>query len=149
MTIGDICNRDVVCAAREITVFGGAQLMRHRHVGTLVIVDEFSGKRVPVGIVTDRDIVVEVSAVDLDPKTITVGDIMDETLVTIAESAALPDAVEAMRDKGVRRLPVVGTEGELVGIVSIDDVLEALSDELSDLTRIIAREQAHEMRARR
>jgi len=149
MTIGDICNRDVACAARETTVFGGAQLMRRRHVGTLVIVDEFSGKRVPVGIVTDRDIVVEVSAVDLDPKTITVGDIMDETLVTIAESAALPDAVEAMRDKGVRRLPVVGTEGELVGIVSIDDVLEALSDELSDLTRIIAREQAHEMRARR
>jgi len=149
MTIGEICNRDVVCAPREATVYDGAQLMRHRHVGTLVVVDEFPGKRVPVGIVTDRDIVVEVSAVDLDPKTITVGDIMDQSLVTITEDAGLQDAVEAMRAKGVRRLPVVGREGELVGIVSIDDVLEVLSNELSDVTRVFAREQAHETRTRR
>lgn len=149
MTIGDICNREVVYAPRDATVYDGAQLMRHRHVGTLVIVDEFAGKRVPVGIVTDRDIVVEVNAVDLDPKTITVGDIMDPSLVSVPEAANLPEAVEVMRAKGVRRLPVVGREGELVGIVSIDDVLEVLSDELSDVARIIAREQAHEARARR
>jgi CBS domain-containing protein len=149
MTIGSLCNRDVVYAARETTVQGAAQLMRHRHVGTLVVVDEFAGKRVPVGIVTDRDIVVEVNAVDLDPKTITVGDIMDQALVTIPESAGLPEAVETMRTKGVRRLPVVGKGGELVGIVSVDDVLETVSGELSDLANIIVRERAHEARTRR
>lgn len=149
MTIGEICNRDVVYAARETTVYGGAQLMRQHHVGALVVVDELPGKRVPVGVVTDRDIVVEVNAVDLDPKTITVGDIMDRELVTVTESAGLPETVEAMRAKGVRRLPVVGKDGELVGIVSLDDVLEVLSGELSDLTGVIAREQAHEAQARR
>lgn len=148
MTIGEICNRDVVYVLREATVYDGAQLMRRRHVGALVVVDELPGKRIPVGIVTDRDIVVEVTAVDLDPRTITVGDIMDHSLVTVYEQATLQDAVEAMRKKGVRRLPVVGREGELVGIVAIDDVLEVLSGELSDVTRVIAREQAHEVRAR-
>lgn len=149
MSIGALCNREVVCASRETTVYDAAQLMRQRHVGTLVVVDEFSGRRVPVGIVTDRDIVVEVNAVGLDPKTITLGDIMDEALVTVSEGAGLHEAMGAMRAKGVRRLPVVGKEGELVGILAVDDLLELLGDELSDVARIIAREQAHEARARR
>lgn len=149
MSIGALCNREVVCASRETTVHDAAQLMRQRHVGTLVVVDEFSGRRVPVGIVTDRDIVVEVNAVGLDPKTITLGDIMDEALVTVSEGAGLHEAMGAMRAKGVRRLPVVGKEGELVGILAVDDLLELLGDELSDVARIIAREQAHEARARR
>ena len=149
MSIGALCNREVVCASRETTVHDAAQLMRQRHVGTLVVVDDFSGRRVPVGIVTDRDIVVEVNAVGLDPKTITLGDIMDEALVTVSEGAGLHEAMGAMRAKGVRRLPVVGKEGELVGILAVDDLLELLGDELSDVARIIAREQAHEARARR
>ncbi|HEX6004923.1 MAG TPA: CBS domain-containing protein [Burkholderiales bacterium] len=149
MSIGALCNREVVCASRETTVYDAAQLMRQRHVGTLVVVDEFSVRRVPVGIVTDRDIVVEVNAVGLDPKTITLGDIMDEALVTVSEGAGLHEAMGAMRAKGVRRLPVVGKEGELVGILAVDDLLELLGDELSDVARIIAREQAHEARARR
>ncbi len=149
MTIGEICKREVVHAARDTTVHAAAQLMRHHHVGTLVVVDEFPDKRVPVGIVTDRDIVVEVNAVELDPKVITAGDIMGQELITIPESAGLFEAMEVMRFKGVRRLPVVGKEGELVGIVSTDDVLEILAEELSDLSRIITREQAHETQARR
>lgn len=149
MTIGEICNRDVVYAARETTVHEAAQLMRHRHVGALVVVDEFSGKRVPVGVVTDRDIVVEVNAVDLDAKTIAVGDIMDRQLVTVPENAGLAEALEAMRAKGVRRLPVVNKDGELAGIVSLDDMLQLLSGELNDLSAVITREQAREARGRR
>ena len=149
MTIGKMCKRELVYAARETTVQKAAELMRHHHVGALVVVDEFSGKRRPVGIVTDRDIVVEVNAVDLDPKTITVGDIMEQTLLTIPESAELPEAVETMRAKGVRRLPVVGKGGELVGIIAVDDVLEVVSDELRDISGIIVREQARESRTRR
>lgn len=149
MTIGELCNREVAYTARDTSVQAAAKLMRHYHVGTLVVIDEIAGRRVPVGIVTDRDIVVEVDAVELDPKTITVGDIMSQELVTIPESAGLLQAMEVMRFKGVRRLPVVGKEGQLVGIVSVDDLLELLAEGLSDLTRIIAREQAHEARARR
>lgn len=149
MTIGEICNREVAYTTRDTTVHAAAKLMRHYHVGTLVIIDEIAGRRVPAGIVTDRDIVVEVTAVDLDPKTITVGDIMGQELVTIRESAGVLETMEVMRFKGVRRLPVVGPEGTLVGIISIDDLLEILAEGLSDLTRIIAREQAQEARVRR
>ncbi len=149
MTIGEICNREVVYAARDTTVQAAAKLMRHYHVGSLVVIDEFGGKRVPVGIVTDRDIVVEVDATELDPKVMTIGDIMTSQLATVPESEGLLETMEVMRAKGVRRLPVVGGEGQLVGIVTIDDLLEILAEELTDLTRIVSKEQAREIQSRR
>ena len=148
MSIGELCNREVTYTARDTTVEAAAKLMRHYHVGTLVVVDDIDGKRLPVGIVTDRDIVVEVDAVSLDPKTITVGDIMNQELITVPDSFGVLETMEVMRVKGVRRLPVVGKEGQLVGIVSVDDLLEVLAEELTSLTRVIAREHAQEARAR-
>jgi CBS domain-containing protein len=147
--IGDICNRKVAVTTRDTTVAAAAVLMREGHVGTLVIVDRLNGKRVPVGIVTDRDIVVEIVATGLDPGTITVGDIMVQELTTALEREGIPEAVEIMRYKGVRRLPIVTDDGALAGIVSIDDLLETLAEQMSDLTKIVAREQAHEARARK
>ena len=149
MAIGEICNREVVYAARDTTVQAAAKLMRHYHVGSLVVIDEFGGKRIPVGIVTDRDIVIEVDATELDPKVITIGDIMTSQLATVPESEGLLETMEVMRAKGVRRLPVVGGEGQLVGIVTIDDLLEILAEELTDLTRIVSKEQAREIQSRR
>ncbi len=149
MTIGEVCNREVVYATRDTTIQAAAKLMRHYHVGSLVVVDDLGDKRVPVGIVTDRDIVVEVDATELDPKVITLGDIMTPELVTVPESEGILETMEAMRFKGVRRLPVVGGEGQLVGIVTIDDLLEILAEELTDLTRIVSREQAREMQSRK
>jgi len=149
MAIGEICNREVVYAARDTTVQAAAKLMRHYHVGSLVVIDEFGGKRIPVGIVTDRDIVVEVDATELDPKVMTIGDIMTSQLATVPESEGLLETMEVMRAKGVRRLPVVGGEGQLVGIVTIDDLLEILAEELTDLTRIVSKEQAREIQSRR
>lgn len=149
MTIGNICNREVVFATRDTTVQAASKLLRDHHVGTVVIVDEFPGKRLPVGIVTDRDIVVEVTALDLDPKVITVGDIMTPELITAPESQGILETMEVMRFKGVRRLPIVDREGMLVGIVSIDDMLEVLAEELTDLTRIVSKEQAREVQSRK
>jgi CBS domain-containing protein len=149
-TVGEICNRKVVTATAETTVAAAARLMRQYHVGSIVIVDEIeSGGRLPVGIVTDRDLVVEVLAPDLDPKAITVGDIALEPMVTARESEGLLEAMEIMRQKGVRRLPVVNAAGYLVGIVSIDDLLQLLSEQVMELARIVAREQSREARARR
>lgn len=150
MTIGEICNREVVFTTREMPVVAAAQLMRQFHVGTVVIVEQMNGgRRVPVGIVTDRDLVVEVLATELDAQTITVGDIMARELVTARESAGLPEAMETMRYKGVRRLPVVAEDGQLAGIVSVDDLLEIMAEQMSDLTKIVSREQAHEAQTRR
>ena len=149
MTIGNICNREVVFTTRDTTVQAASKLMRQHHVGTVVIVDELGGKRLPVGLVTDRDIVIEVNAVDLDPKVITVGDIMTPELITAPESQGILETMEVMRFKGVRRLPIVDREGLLVGIVSIDDMLEVLAEELTDLTRIVSKEQAREVQSRK
>lgn len=149
-TIASICNRAVAFTTRETTVAAAAKLMRHGHVGSLVIVAQMNGgKRMPVGIVTDRDIIVEVIATGLDPATITVGDIMSGELVVGRESDTVLETLEIMRFKGVRRLPTVDGEGQLVGIVTVDDLLEVLAEELNELARIVAREQAHESAARK
>ncbi len=150
MSIGEFCNREVVIVAREATAGEAARLMRSHHVGSLVVVDEMiGGKRVPIGIVTDRDLVVEIMATGLDPNTITVGDIMTPGLVTAQEGDEVLPTIELMHAKGVRRLPVVDAEGALAGIVSIDDLIEIMADHLSALTRVIAREQAREARDRK
>ncbi len=148
-TSGQICSREVVFTTRDTTVQVAAKLMRQHHVGTVVVVDDANGRRVPVGIVTDRDIVVEVCAVDLNPNVITVGDIMAPELLTVREGEGLLQTVEIMRYKGVRRLPVVDRDGNLTGIVSIDDLLEALTEQMTEMTRILGREREHEAQNRR
>lgn len=149
MTIGEVCNREVVYVNRDVTVHAACKLMRHYHVGSLVVVDEGGGKRVPVGILTDRDVVVEIDAMDLDPRVLTAGDIMSPELATVPEHHGVRETIEVMRFKGVRRMPIVDAEGRLVGIVTIDDLLEVLSEELANIARIVAREQSHEKQARK
>jgi predicted transcriptional regulator len=148
--IGDICKRDVVfITTRSTTIQAAAKLMRHYHVGTLVVIDEMDGRRVPAGILTDGDIVIGINALDLDPKAITVGDIMSPELVTVREDEGLVQTVKIMRCKGVRRLPVVDREGGLAGIFSIDDLLEALAEQMTEMARIFGREREHEVQNRR
>jgi CBS domain-containing protein len=149
MSIGELCNRDVAFAMRETTIAAAAKLMRHYHVGSLVVVDEKAGRRVPVGIITDRDIVVEVVATGLDAGTITVGDIMVHEIVTAPESMGVMETIQLMRVKGVRRLPVVDAGGGLAGIVTVDDLLDVLAEELSELARIVVREQVREAQLRK
>ena len=149
-SIGEICSHEVVFATRETTVAAAAKLMRHHHVGSIVVVEQMNGgRRMPVGIVTDRDVLVEVTAMDLDPAVITVGDIMVHQLVTARESEGVLETMEIMRYKGVRRLPIVGADGQLVGIVTIDDLLEVLAEELSELAKIVVRERSREASTRK
>lgn len=156
MSIGDICNREVVFVNREVTVHAACKLMRHYHVGSLVVVDEVgaqgeggadSRRRVPVGILTDRDIVVEVDAMDLDAKVITAGDIMSPVLVTAPESLSLPETIELMQLRGIRRIPIVDDEHRLVGIVTIGDLLGVLAHEFSGIAKVVSREQMREVRS--
>lgn len=148
MTIGDICNRDVVVAERETTAQAAAKLMRHYHVGSLVVVDHQEGKRLPVGVVTDRDLVIEIHALDLDASVIAVGDILSEKLITVPESFGVMETVQRMRMEGVRRVPVVDREGDLVGIVTLDDVIGRLAKELTEVADTVTHEQTREVRLR-
>jgi CBS domain-containing protein len=148
MTLGEICNRDTVFTKRTSSIAEAAQLMREQHVGDLIVVDEKSGRRVPVGIVTDRDLVVEILAKGIDPESVTINDVMGTELITARESDSIYETMQRMRAKGVRRMPVVDAGGILVGIVSVDDFLDLLADELTALARLISREQARERLSR-
>ncbi len=144
MPVSEVCNREVVVVHPNDTIFETAQLMRQHHVGDVLVVEDRGGRRVPVGIVTDRDLVVEVMASQLDPAVITVGDIMVSELATVEESTGLFEAIEYMRTKGVRRLPVVDDNGGLIGILTLDDLLEILAEELVSLAKLVRYEQRKE-----
>jgi CBS domain-containing protein len=144
MPVGEICIREVIICNRSTNVLEAAQLMRRYHVGDLVIVDESEGKRIPVGLITDRDIVISVIAMQLDPTTITAGDLISREIVVAREDQGVLETMERMRANGVRRMPVVDQQGALAGIISVDDLIELLAEELSKLPKLISKEQAQE-----
>jgi CBS domain-containing protein len=148
MAIGELCNREVVFAIRKTSITEAAQLMRRYHVGDLVVVDLIEGKRVPVGIVTDRDIVIEIIAETLSVDDFIIGDIMSPQLVSVSEKEGVIETIRLMRVHGIRRIPVVGDDGALVGIISVDDMLDVLAEELTELAKVAPREQEHEARNR-
>ena len=148
MPVGEICNREVVVAERTTTIVEAARIMRRYHVGDLVVVDEVQGRRVPVGMVTDRDLVVEVIAREQPFASCTVSAVMSATVVCVPETAGVIEAIQLMRSHGVRRVPVVDAGGALVGILAADDLLDLLAEELSALARIAPRGQEREVRAR-
>ena len=148
MNIGEICTIQTVTCTRDETVQGAALLMRKHHVGDLIVTDQADGQAIPVGIVTDRDIVVSVIALGLDPAGLQVDDIISDDLLTCREDDDVYETIEHMRLRGIRRVPVVDGAGGLSGIVSADDLLEFLAEEMGDLSRISASGQAHEKRAR-
>jgi CBS domain-containing protein len=148
MHIGEICTVETIYCKRDETVQGAALLMRKHHVGDLIVIDQPDGERVPIGIVTDRDIVVSVIALGLDPASLLVGDIMSDDLLVTSEQDDVYATIERMRFRGIRRVPVVNSAGGLTGIVSADDLLEFLAEEMGELSRISSHQQAHEKRAR-
>ncbi len=149
MPVSEICSREVVIVQRSNTILEAAQLMRQHHVGDVVVVEDRGGVRVPVGIVTDRDLVVEIMAPAIDQRVFTVGDIMAAELVSVNEDAGMFETIEFMRAKGVRRVPVVDKGGGLVGILTLDDLLELLAEELLALAKLVRHEQKREMTSRR
>jgi CBS domain-containing protein len=144
MSAGEYCNRDVVVVAKADTVQEAINLMRQYHVGSVVVVEETGDKPRPVGILTDRDILIEILAEDVELDAVTIGDVMSYELVTVKDDSPLLDAVSIMKDKGVRRLPVVNDTGGLEGILIVDDVIELLAEELSNITKLISNEQRQE-----
>lgn len=148
MPIGEFCNREVVFATRKTSIPEAAQLMRQHHVGDLVVVDGTDGKRVPVGMVTDRDMVVEIIAKSLDFNEFSVGDIMSPQLFSVQDNEGVFETIRLMRAKGIRRIPVVNQAGGLEGIVSADDILDLLAEEMAELAKVAPREQEREAQTR-
>lgn len=145
MDVGRVCHRSVATVASGTSLEEAARLMRDRNVGDLVIVEQRDGKRMPTGIVTDRDIVVRGVAANLPGLALlTVGSLVTDPLVTIGEAKELSDALDLMHRSGIRRLPVVAPNGELVGIITLDDVLGAMADDLSKVALLVASQRLRE-----
>lgn len=149
MPISECCKRDVVCCDPELSLPDTAALMRKHHVGDVLVIQSDAGMRVPIGIVTDRDIVMEIMALQLDATLFTAGDIMTAPLVTVKENAGFVETLRLMRSNGIRRMPVVTESGTLYGIVTADDIVKALVLELSLITEAMAGQTAQERRLRK
>lgn len=148
MSAGEYCNREVVVIHKDAAVRDAVNLLRNYHVGDVVVVEQVAGKKHPIGILTDRDIVVEILAKDVDMTSVTVGDVMSLKLVTVTEQTSLLDTLERMRQHGVRRLPVVDSAGVLVGIITLDDLMELLAEQISKVAALMKNEQRKEEKKR-
>ena len=148
MLVGEYCNRAVVVVEEDKSVTEAAAIMRQYHVGDVVICKAQSGKQVPVGIITDRDVALEIVAKGIDPDSIRVGDAMSFDLTTVAERDDLMHVIELMRDQGIRRVPVIDADEALVGILTVDDIVDLLSEVLVDLAHLVDRQKRRETRLR-
>ena len=151
MFVSQVCKRNVITVRKHDEVTEAARLMRDRHVGYLVVVEpDFAGSTErPVGVLTDRDIVVGLVAQNVNPRGVRVEDVMTREPVVISQNATIASAVDEMRRVGVRRMPVVGSLGELTGLLSLDEVLDLLSSELKNLSEAVRTDRGIDVTMRR
>ena len=148
MKVGEYCKRAVVAINGKADAAAAAQLMRNEHVGFLIVYRDGDELQKPVGVLTDRDLVLAVMARDVDAHTVTVEDVMTRQPLIANESDELSDLLQAMRMAGIRRVPVVDVRGALVGIIAIDDAIDVITGLMCDISGSIKHEQRQEWRAR-
>jgi len=137
MTILECCRAEVITASPEATAHEVAILMGESGVGSVVVT---GADDCPLGIITDRDLVLRVLAESLDPKKVKAKDIMTGDLLVVEDGTGIYEAVRCARAEGVRRLPIVDCDGKLVGIITADDIVRLLAEELRCVTDIIREE---------
>jgi len=146
----DVCSKKVVTIRPGDEISVAARRMREAHVGYLVVVDADPPAGTPrvLGVLTDRDIVIGVVSQNADPRTVLVRDAMTRDPVMIRSFDSLPTAITMMRQRGVRRTPVIDKLGALVGVLSLDDLLDALATDLANLAGAVRTERRVESMTR-
>lgn len=137
MSLVHLMTKEITSLPETATALDAAKYMTDMNVGSVIITDE---KNKPVGIITDRDITTKIVATEKDPKTVKLKDIMCSPVVTIHVGKDLIDATKLMGEYWVRRLPVVNDEGKVAGVLSLDDVLIFLSQEIQNIANALKRE---------
>jgi len=135
--IDQLGSRPAVTAVRNVRATDAARLMRDQNIGAIVVVE---GKK-PIGIVTDRDIVTRIVAAEKDAAGVTVGEIMTDIPTVVPEDIGLHEALRLCGAEGIRRLPLVDRNGDLVGMLSLDDLLRRLAGEMGQVAAALARAQ--------
>ena len=136
MSLGNLCRREVVVVNQGTPIKEAVKFMEEKNIGSVIVVG--GGK--PVGIVTDRDILLRVVNKGLDPEKSSVDDVMTKEIVTLKEGMGLFEALEQVKGKGIRRFPIVDARGNLKGIMTLDDIIYLLGKEMADVASIIERE---------
>jgi len=135
MAIDSICQTQVATIEKGANLAQASTAMQSQHVGSLVVTENFNGKRIPSGIITDRDIAL---ALGSTPKAreLAVSQIMRSQPLTVSRKEGVFETIVKMRENGIKRMPVVDTDGSLYGIVCADDLLSLVADELSQIARV-------------
>lgn len=149
MKLEDVCIFDVASCTPEISLTEAARLMRKHHSGDLIVVDNADEDREPVGVITDRDIVIEAVAQGKNPDQTKVRDIMSKRVVVASASEDLSAAIDRMRTHGVRRIPVLDDERRVIGVVSLDDVMRLHAEQAAAILEVVTKQQQREKRTRR
>jgi signal-transduction protein with cAMP-binding, CBS, and nucleotidyltransferase domain len=142
MHVSQICTRSLVTCNRDTPAAELARKMRDQHVADVLVIEDHAGRLTPIGLVTDRDLVIEVIARDRDPNQVRAADLMCADLETVLDSELVYDAIWHMRKRQILRLPVVDAHGALVGMLTADDVAEFLASELTEVARLRKRNPA-------
>jgi len=139
MSLETLCRREIVCVDVNTVVLEATGMMEEMNVGSVVVIQNDR----PVGMVTDRDVVLRVVNKKLDPAAVKVGDIMSLEVVTLKQSTGLYEALEQIKESGsrVRRFPIVDDNGAIKGIITLDDVIYLLGKEMADVSSIIESER--------
>lgn len=138
MNIGEVCSREVYIFEPAEPLANAVAEMMKRNIGAIVVVKTEPDRVRPIGMVTDRDVIRSQISLARDLSSLTVADVMTSAPLTIAETSGVEEAIERMRTRRVRRAPVVSESGDLVGIVSIDDLLPVVAEELGALARLVS-----------
>lgn len=144
MSIGEICSREVYIFKAEEPLSNAVAEMMKRHIGAIVVVETEPERVRPVGIVTDRDVIRGQISLKKELSNLTLREVMTGAPLTVTEASGIPEAIERMRARGVRRAPVVNDSGDLVGIVSLDDLLPLVAEELDALARLVGNQAERE-----
>lgn len=144
MKLQSLCQRALVTIEADQPLQRAAQLMREQHVGALVIVEPRPEGTLVVGIVTDRDLAIEVLARGGDAAQQPVRRFAGTALVSAPADADVAEAVVTMQTAGVRRLLVHDADGHLLGLVSFDDLLQACVAPLAGLAEVLRKNLARE-----
>jgi CBS domain-containing protein len=143
MNVGEACTREVYIVNPGEPLLQAVHEMCRRNVGCVVAVEQRGGRVLPVGIVTDRDVVRELQRHPDGLAAVTVADVMTRDPLALDEDESIIAAMQRLRQRGVRRAPVVAANGDLVGIVSTDDLLGIVAEQLGSLARLVERQTHH------
>lgn len=146
MNVGDVCSREVYVVRKSEPLSEAVREMCQRHVGTIVVVEPHGELLRPIGVLSDRDVIFRASPTGID-LSVNVSHVMSAFPLTVPEDGDLFEAIEAFRRANVRRAPVVSAAGDLVGILSVDDLLPVLAEGLSNLARLVGSQARHERSA--